>query len=273
MGMLQIEEIVGIRMKLIKYAAVSLLAMSPVLSQTAHETRSYLKQAAISETAGTVHVVANSPRPLLQILDALREKYGWAANYEDPQFVSKLDLVETGGPGNHVPDPNLPPRVPGGGAFSVEFPAAAPDEEKVLQLVVDSYNRSDNPGRFELRKSKTGDFFVVGAQAHDARGQISHQQVLFDVPITVVAKARTMGETVELICQKIHAGGGVAVTVGVSPRSLMVGTQVTVGGTKVSARDLLLQTLTSTGRKLYWRLLFDPQSKGYYLDIHLIRAS
>jgi hypothetical protein len=261
-------------MKLIKYiACVGLLVGPQVLSQTARDTSSYLKRATVSENAGTTRIVANSPRPLVEVLDALREKYGWVVDYEDPQFISKLDLIETGGPGNSAANSNLPPRIPAGGPFSVEFPATAPDEEKVLQLVVDAYNRTDNPGRFELRKSKQGVFIVVGAQARDARGQIAHQRVLFDVPLTLASSKRSMGETVNLLCQKIRAGGGVAVTVGVSPRSLMVGTQVTVGGTKVSARDLLLQTLTSTGRNLYWRLLFDPQSKGYYLDLHLIQGS
>ncbi len=247
--------------------------MSQAISQTARETSSYLKQAAISETAGTIHIVANSPRPLAQTLDALQQKYGWVVDYEDPQFISKLDLAETGDAANRAPASNLLARVPGGGPFSVEFPASTPEEEKTLQLVVDSYNRSNNPGRFELRRGKQEAFFVVGAEARDERGQISHQRVLLDVPITLATRRRTVSDTVNLIFRKIAEHRRMAISVGVSPRNLLDHTNVTVGGTKVSARDLLLQTLTSTHRNLYWRLLFDPNSKGYFLDIHLARTS
>jgi hypothetical protein len=75
------------RMKLIEYVTwVSLLVVSQAISQTTSETGSYQKQAAISETEGIVHIAANSPRPLAQTLDALRQKYGWGVDYEDPQL-------------------------------------------------------------------------------------------------------------------------------------------------------------------------------------------
>ena len=268
------EEIRGIQMNLIKYVAyVGLLVLSQAIAQTTRETDSYLKQAEISETEGTIHLVANSPRPLAQTLDALRQKYGWVVDYEDPQYISKLDLVEAKEPGNGAPGSKLPAQLPGGGRFSVEFPANAPAEDKTLQIVVDSYNRSNNPGRFELRRSKQGTFFVVGAEARDGRGELSHQLVLFDVPITLPAKQRTISATLNLICRKIAQHRHISVSVGVSPRSLVDNTDVTVGGTKVAARDLVLQTLTSTRHTFYWRLLFDPNSKGYVLDIHLVRTS
>jgi len=194
-------------------------------------------------------------------------------DYEDPQFISKLDVVETQAAGEHAARTNVPPRMPGGGAFSVEFPAEAPEKAKVLQLVVDAYNRSDNPGRFELRTNKEGVFFVVGVQAHDARGQISRQRAVFDAPITLVRRPRTASETVNLICNKIAILRGVKVTMAITPRTVMNNTQVTVGGTKVPARELLLQVLTATHKTLYWRLLFDPVTKGYFLDIHMTKAS
>jgi hypothetical protein len=243
---------------------VGLLAVSQLLSQTARETKSYLKQAEISETATTVHIVANSPRPLAQMLDSLGEKYGWVVSYEDPQFLSKLDLAETDDPRNHA----LKSHVPSGGMFSVEFPSGAADEEKTLQLIVDSYNRSGNPGRFELRKSEPKKFSVVGVEARDRRGELAHQRAIFDLPITLPTRQRTASDTLHLICRKITALRGVAVVVGVSPRKVLDQTPVTVGGTNISARDLLLQTLTATRSGSYWRLLFDPNSNGYFLEIH-----
>jgi hypothetical protein len=234
-------------------------------SQTRQDSGSYLKQAAISESAGIVQITANSPRPLLQILDALQQKYGWVVDYEDPQYVSQMDLIDAPG-GSHS-------RLPGGGSFSVEFPAGAPQEEKILHLVVESYNRSKNPGRFELRRGAQGVFYVVGIAAHDEKDAISSQQVLFDLPITVAAGEKPITATLDLICEEVTAQSHIAVSIGVSPRALLDHAPAKVGGTKVEARDLLLQGLMATRHTLYWRLLFDPNSKGYFLDIHSVRSS
>lgn len=258
----------------LKFAAcVSLLVLTQSFSQTTNAPKSYLKEATISESAGTIRIVANNPRPLAQVLDALRQKYDWVVDYEDPQFVSRLDLVETKEAGKPATNSNLPSQLPAGGSFSIEFPSNTPAETKILQLAVDSYNRSDNPGRFELRSGKQGAYSVVGVKARNAGDQMASQQALFDEPVTLANQQRTALDTINLICQAVAAQRGLAVTLGVFPQRVLAAAPVSVGGTKVAARDLLYQTLSSIARRFYWRLLFDPASKGYVLDIHLLTAS
>lgn len=236
-------------------------------SQTKSDTRTgtYLTRAMFSQSASSIRVTANSPRPLPQILDALQQKYGWAVDYEDPQYVSKLDLIEA-----HTPSRSL---LPSGGSFSVEFPAGAPLVENTLRLLVDSYNQSKNPGRFELRKTAQGGYAVVGTAAYDEKGKILQRLPLLDSPITVPAKERTITDTIALICQEAGAVSQSPVNIGVAPTGFLDHASVTVGGNNVRARDLLLQTLMATHRSLYWRLLFDPNSKSYYLDIHAAEPS
>jgi hypothetical protein len=260
-------------MKPIKCISFVILLISlQAVSQIAPPSSSYLKEAAISESGGAVHVVANSPRPLAQTLDALRKKYGWVVDYEDPRYLSKLDVVEASGQAKNVSGANL---VPGGGSFSVDFPAGSPeqkpDEEKTLRLIVDAYNRSNNPGRFEVRKSSQGNFHVVGTATRDAKGEIAAQKAVFDSALTLLRRQKTAEETIEAICAKITRQRGIPVTLGVSPRKLLAYTPVTVGGTGVPARDLLVQTLTLIHGNVYWRLLFNPDTKGYYLDLHAIQ--
>jgi len=84
---------------------VSLCAFSPA----AAPREAYLKDATISETAGTVRINADSPRPLEQVLDALQRKYGWVVNYEDPQYVATADYIENAG--------SDPSRIPAGRNF------------------------------------------------------------------------------------------------------------------------------------------------------------
>ena len=222
----------------------------------------YLRQPTVSESEGAVHITANSPRPLAQVLDALRQKYKWVVSYEDPQFTAAQDL--TTAPGNG--DERI--QLPNGGSFSVDFPATNPDEEKTVRAVVDAYNHSKNPGRFELRRIPQGDFYVVGIGANDDKGRISSQQVVFDTPITIAAEDKSIAETLNAICQQISSQAHVQVTVGVSPRSLLEHTNVKIGGKALPARDLLVQALAAIHKTVYWHLLFDPNSKGYYLDIH-----
>ncbi len=255
----------------------------------------YLRQATISQTAQTVHITANSPRPLQQTLEALHLKYGWAVDYEDPQYVSQLDLLEA--PASHS-------KVPSGGSFSVEFPAV-PDEcrttnkentqtnkpaetpappktaqdleecreEKTLRLVVDAYNHSKNPGQFELRRSQQGTFDVVGTGAHDEKGVITQQQPLFDVPVTLATEERTISATIDLIFQAIAQQNHSVVNLGISPRTILDHTTVKVGGTKVAARELLRQCFIASHHNLYWQLLFNPESKEYYLNVHAARQA
>ena len=257
----------------------------PVLqgfAQTTAGPATYARQATISQTAGTVHIAASSPRPLEQTLDALQQKYGWVVNYEDPQYVSHTDFIDAPGDPSHA-------QVPAGGNFGVNIPASTsvpaststgpatpatvPDEEKALRLVLDAYNHSKNPGQFELRGTSQGNFSAVGTAAHDETGAMAQQQVLFDLLVTLPTEERTIVDTVTLICQAVAQQSHISVTLGIYPRTLIAHTQVKAGGTKVSARELLQQSLLSAHRNLYWRLLYDPGSKGYFLSIHAVRPA
>lgn len=223
----------------------------------------YTKDAVITETAGTVHITANNPRPLEQILGALQRKFGWVVNYEDPQYVAPVDLVVERG-GEHS-------QLPAGGSFSVDFSATAPDEEQTLRRIVDSYNRSKNPGRFELRRSVDGNFYVIGTAAYDQKGNISPQEVPFDRVLTLPSEEQTIGDAVDRICHEISKQMHSDLQVAISPRSLLFKTRATIGGTKIAARDLLVQSLLATHQKLYWRLFFDPSTQTYLLNIHAIQ--
>lgn len=290
-------------MKSIKLVASTiLLVISAAFSQSKPEAASYLKEAQVSETEGTVHVIANSPRPLQQVLDALHKKYGWAIDYEDPRFTSQQDVVDVADPVTHAPHAQT---LPAGGKFTVDFPAvsvappapappsqtsapadstksapASPvsatpvsdEEEKTVRLIVDAYNKSDNPGRFDVRKNSQGNLDVVGTAARDSKDQISPQKPILDTRLTVPRRQRTATETIELLCKKLTTLRGTKVAIGVNPRNLLDHTPVTIGAKKALVRDLLWQTLTAAHCNCYLRVVFDPNSKGFYLSIHSIQV-
>jgi len=238
------------------------------------DQNSFLKQALISEAGLRVHLSANAPRPLEQALDALQQKYGWQIDYEDPQYISGLDVVELPVHQLSAPSAEVRSRAPGGGAFDVDFtagPNASPDEETTLTVIMDSYNRSKNPGRFELRKTAEQNFDVIGISAHDQQGRLSRQDVLLDLPITVPLIQRSASDTIALICEKLAEGSHINVNLGVYPTRLLDFPKVKVGGTAAPARTLLASTLASASRKIYWRMLFDPDTKTYFLNLHSVK--
>ena len=242
--------------------AVYLLCMSCTVDVSA--AASYAKEAVITETAGTVQITANSPRPLEQVLYALQRKYGWVVNYEDPQYVSAVDLVKA---------TDHDSQLPAGGNFTFEFSGTVPDEEKILRGLVDTYNKSKNPGHFELRHTADGLFNIVGTAGHSNKGEIVQQLAPFDLPLTLASQERTIDETVTHICSELSKKGHQNVVLAISPRKSLLRNRVVVGGSRVAARELLAKSLLATHEKLYWRLLFDPTSKSYYLDLHLAHSS
>jgi len=251
----------------LKNAAWLLLVVAvSALPQTAKDSGQYLKDAAISETKDVVRITANSPRPLAQVLEALQKKYGWIVDYEDPQYTASQDVVEASSNGQRM-------KYPSGGSFSVEFPAKSPDEEKTLRLIVDAYNHSKNPGQFELRRGPEKRFYIVGNAAHDEKGGIVLQTPPLDVPVTLPGDERGLTETLDLLCEEITKQSHVDVVIAVSPRSLLGKTSAKIGGIKVPARELLMQSLAATHHALYWILLYDPNTKGFFLSIHSTRPS
>jgi hypothetical protein len=238
----------------------SVLVVSQGFSQAGQSSR----EATVSESAGKIHFSANSPRPLLQILEAFSQKFGWVVSYEDPQFTAPQDLVRGQG------DNSL--QLPSGHDFAVDVATNAPDEEKTLGAVIAAYNQSKNPGRFELRKLPSEGFSIAGTAAYDDKGKISAQQAPFDIPITLPSQARKLGETVNAILQEVSTRSHTQFTLAVAPNSLLENTNVTIGGNAVQARELLRQSLSAEKVKMYWRLIFDPTSKGYFLDIHTVHT-
>ncbi|HTY84272.1 MAG TPA: hypothetical protein VMB19_08630 [Silvibacterium sp.] len=204
-----------------------------------------------------MRISADSPRPLEQALDGLQQKYKWAVDYEDPRYTSRTDLRET----------DLHTWLPAGGSFTADLAPGTVAEDEILQSLVDTYNHSQNPGRFELRRQGSG-FAVVGTAARDEKGEVARQRVLLDAQISLVRKQRTVAQTIDAICREVSLRTHIKVAVAVSPTAVLGGALVSAGGRNATARDLLAQSLAATHHNLYWRLLFDPNSRSYFLDIH-----
>lgn len=253
----------------------SLVAQSPAKP-------SFMNAAAIQHNATSGALTANFPRPLSQAIEAIGQEYGWTVDFEDPHYTSHFDLVDDTAPkwrANH-PTAKGVVRV-AGGFFQSNFPepptiTAGDPEDQVLQKLVADYNASGNPGKFLVRKEAEGRYAIIGVSRKDENGQDEADNVLLDTPISIPVQKRDAEATLRLILDTLSADTGVKVylgTVGLSSNPLQEAT-LTIGGSNVAARSLLLQALdgiSSTSphfRGIFvWNFLFDADTNAYWLRL------
>jgi len=247
----------------------SLLLASSSFGQAPEPSTPALKKPLIYQIGQVVHLNAGGPRPLLQAIEALQQKYGWVVDYEDPQYPAAM-----AGAANRPSPPNRRHANMGGlseNAFSVQFnvgptPDSRPDEATVLTTVIDAYNQSGGAAEFKLLREHDAGFAVVGIGVRDLNNEIASQQPVLDMLISLASESRSAGETIALICRKVSQGSKVPISVNPT-ENLHENARVAVGGSSVEARSLLSRALLSMGEKLYWRLIYDADGKNYVLSI------
>lgn len=245
----------------------------PSLAQaTSHATEwanrraAYIAHPRIARTGSSIEISTNSPRPLDQVIGALSSGYGWHVNYEDPQY-SASDLVDDTAPSWLKEHPNGP-RVynPAGGAFTVTIPFAVPDAKhspdptRVLPAVVSAYNRTTNPGRFELRNAGDGTFDVVPV-SKDPR-EIAVLDTMMDFEAEM---GPSVGSILGEFCAELQRQSGKRVTFsgfGVAAQVLIQET-VAVHVHQQPAREILRQILKQLGQSIVWDVIYDPDSSGF----------
>jgi hypothetical protein len=219
------------------------------------------------------HLAVSGPRPLADAIDALQKKYGWLTNYEDPQFIDNSDIIESSDKRYVVSSSTGRPHIPNGTSFSFDFPAdgasPAPDAEKTLRALVEAYNKSSNPGKFELRPLDTR-YDVVGVSAHGANGKLVSQTSPLDAKITLApaTEEKPAIDALTSICEQAGKTSGKTIVLGVFPRNLLA-RPINISGINIPARDLLVKALAATERKVYWRLLYDVDTHQYFLNLHI----
>jgi hypothetical protein len=94
-------------------------------------------------------------------------------------------------------------------------------------------------------------------------------QPLLDTQITLNKAPRNVYDTIQSILSAIQAATGKKVLLMVASSSLFINTQVTMGGEKIPARELLKQALGSTKRPLQYDLCLNSDMPVYLLNVSL----
>jgi hypothetical protein len=243
--------------------------------------RRYRENADVQHLADSITVTANDARPLAQAVTAISEEFAWIIDFEDPPYYSKYDLVDDTAPEWRTAHPATKGvTVVAGDTFQTQFPKTSDtitsltEEEHILDKVVSDYNQSTNPGRFIVRNEGEGRFTVVGTHVKDGNGQDQAVSSILDTPISIQEETRDAYTTIETILNALTARSQIKVIPFMMPQGALARSQVTVGGQNVSARVLLLQTLSAAKLKLSWRLYYDNDVRMYGFNLlPLLRAN
>jgi hypothetical protein len=265
-----------------------LLGVPLLLLAQAPAKPSFMNAGVIQHQGPTGTSTANDPRPLMQTVEAISQEYGWTVDFEDPPYKSHFDLADDTDPVWRANHPNAKgvTRV-SGALFQSSFPEPSTisdnAEEQVLQKLVSDYNASGNPGKFVVRKEADGRYAVIGISRRDETGKDESVNALLDTPISIPAQQREARPTLQLILDTVSATTGVRVYLGMTGLSSdpLQDVQLTVGGSNVPARTLLLQTLDAVSNDqmrvpgasqffkgiLLWNFVFDADMNAYYLHL------
>jgi len=248
------------------------LLCSSVLGQS-HPGHAVLTEtAAVSHADGNAKVAVTAPRSLLTAIHAIRSEYGWVVDYEDPIYIP-ADLVDATDPAWRSANPSAKgATAPAGSAFTTSFDEhsasellTAAGETRVLNKVIDDYNSSDQPGRFQL-KNTDGRLRVVGIASKAASTDQPPLSIL-DTKITLPVQTRTADQAVKDILAALSAATHINTVEVLVPINVMQGS-TSIGGSDVEARVLLEEVITAVNRKLYWELIYYPDTSTYMFNLY-----
>ena len=162
--------------------------------------------------------------------------------------------------------------VPKGGSLTVSYPVSPEtgmpnSPAAVTQKVLDAGAAGGGASYRLMQSDET--FHIVPAQAKNRLGSMEAKRSLLDARIYLPTQERDGLEMLEAICGAISQAEGVSVDVGTVPMGLLRGVRATQYASNQTAREVLMETLTATGKKLSWRLLNDPEDGSYALNVHV----
>ena len=222
----------------------------------------------------------NDPRPVALAAEILEKKYGWIITYEDPQFAYEGDLVDVTETvwKNYVPGQARRVLVPKGGELAFEYDIDAVTKRPanaavVVQQLLDAYAIAGNPGVFRLEQNGQR-VHIIAVASKAKNGVLTPYQPVLDTLITVPPQKRTGAEFLTAFCDAISKVSGTSVVLGSVPLNRLYRFETKSGAQDQKARDFLSNELDrmSTNVKWSWKLLFDPVSKTYYLNIHAVKV-
>ncbi len=216
-------------------------------------------------------------RPVAEAVKLLEAKYGWVITYEDPRYAHESDIQDVAyrvrkDLAQFRPGEAPKVLVPKGGQVKMSYSVSAEtgrpeDPAALLQTLLDIQAGGGN--RFRL--AQNGEVFhVLPAWVKNSEGRLVEQGSILDAAITLPEKERVGVHMLQAICDAVSRATQTHVEVGIIPTNLFLQLRTKQGASNQTARDVLLDTLAATKRKISWHLYYDPGMKWYALNLHFV---
>lgn len=239
-------------------------------------TRAGLGQSATQE----VGLEVNDPRPVAAAIELLEGRHGVVITYEDPPYTDPSDLTNVAQQvrqdlERYALGAAPPVLVPRGGNLSLVYPVTRQtnqpvDLTQVLTHVCAVHAANDNPGSFTLRND-TGVLHVVPTEVRGADGKTRAVVPALDTLVELPTEQRTGLDTLQALCDAIHAAGAMRTVVGTIPMNLFLNQNLSYGCQQKPAREALVEVLAALGGGiLSWQLFYEPMERYYVLNIHAV---
>jgi hypothetical protein len=211
-------------------------------------------------------VTVSDPRPVAAAIEELERVSGKRITYEDPPLLDDSQTMPMVQGANT--DTSL--LIPKGGSLRFKLPADASAEAVVaaVEKIVADFNAGQRAATFSVRHDEMA--HVVPRQVAVASGRLVPVTPVLDSKITLTPKRRSGLELLEEICRTVSAVSGQVVGVGTVPTNALVQQHVEISAKDEPARDVLEKLIAASGLTLSWRLLYDPGTRDYALNLPII---
>jgi hypothetical protein len=180
-------------------------------------------------------------------------------------------------PGPHPGERRV--RIPKGGTLAIDYEVTSANElpadrEFVIQQLLDANSAAGNAGRFRIERD--GELLhVIPTSDKSTAGLFTPHRSVLDAPITFSEEERSGVQKLRAICDAITQATNLRVVVGGFPANVLFPYRDRQGAANQKAREVLMDLLRGAkhGQNLSWRLLYDPEMKEYWLNIHLVPKS
>jgi hypothetical protein len=231
---------------------------------------------AIARAQAGKPIVVDDARRLSAVVHEFEKRHGVVVTYEDPLYMFSGDVVDVTSQVRR--DGKTSPRilVPLAGPFQFDYEPAdlqAPGgTASVLEKLLEAYGNTPYPGVFRLARS--GDVFhVIPSMERNALGNMEASSPLLDATIAIDGQERNLIEVLHAIGDAVSAETGTKLVAGGPIASnLFIQTRVRGITTKGIARNLVLEALQATGRRISWRMFCGPEPRFCALSFHSVQS-
>jgi hypothetical protein len=210
-------------------------------------------------------VKADAARPLAAALGVIAEQYGWKVDYEDPVYANgeAKDASVPEWRKQHPESKGV--LIPSGGVFFANLgriSSTNPDERSVLEMLVQAYNSSANPGYFTLIETPNHRFCIRGSSRSPSSSKSTQ---IFDELIQVKSEQQSGLDALQELTS--HCATNTPIELGLVPSNSLSQTTIKGYTELLSCRERLGRILSAMPSNLIYDLFYDIGSKSYYLSI------